>query len=54
MRCTLILRKQGGGQLEAEHLIFNVVSLSPYLHLEQGAALAQKLRWIEDEILFFN
>jgi hypothetical protein len=25
--------------------MFNVVSLSSYLHLEENAALAQKLRW---------
>jgi hypothetical protein len=30
--------------------MFNIVSLSSYLHLEENAALAQKLRWMEDEI----
>jgi hypothetical protein len=48
MRCTLIMRQRGEGQLVAENLMFNVVSISPYLHLEEDAALAQKLRWMED------
>jgi hypothetical protein len=47
------MRQRGEGKLVAEHLMFNVVSPSPYLHLEKGADLSQKLRWIEDEILYF-
>jgi hypothetical protein len=48
------MRQRGEEKLVAEHLIFNVVSLSRYLHLKEGAALAQKLRGMENEILYFN
>jgi hypothetical protein len=48
------MRQRGEGQLVVDHLMINVVSISPYLHLEEGAALSQKLMWMEDEILHFN
>jgi hypothetical protein len=54
MRCRLIRKQRGEGQLVAEHLMFNVILLSPYPHLVEGASLSQKLRWMEDEILYFN